>query len=213
MKLSRLRIFPCASAAVALALVAAAPAQAFSLFHSGSNAGSGDIAHSGRYGVVFPAQDALPNPSMTPGAINPAVTQANLRETICRPGGYTRSIRPPESYTEPLKRQQVRQYGYAQQVGMDGFRLSNYEEDHLVSLELGGSPDSPQNLWPEPHHVVGGWGSYVKDHLENRLHSMVCHGQLTLAQAQHMITTNWIDAYKQVIGPTPEQGRSHRYGG
>jgi hypothetical protein len=172
-----------------------------------------NIQHDGRIGLVFPAADALPNPKLTPGAINPAVTQANIGETICRRGGYTRSIRPNESYTERLKREQVRQYGYPQQMGKDAFMLRNYEEDHLISLELGGSPDSPQNLWPQPHHVIGGWGSYVKDKLENRLHSMVCHHQITLAQAQQAIATNWIAAYKQYVGAMPDQSRPHRYGG
>lgn len=175
--------------------------------------GGQDIHHSGRMGLVFPETDALPNPQLTPGALNPAVTQANLRETICRPGGYTRSIRPDEHYTETLKRKGVRQYGYPRQMGKDAFMLRNYEEDHLISLELGGSPDSPQNLWPEPHHVIGGWGSYAKDKLENRLHSMLCRRRISLKQSQHAIATNWIAAYKQYVGATPDQGRSHRYGG
>jgi len=172
-----------------------------------------DIAHDGRMGLVFPESAALPNPRLTPGALNPAVTQGNLRETICRPGGYTRSIRPDETYTERLKREQIREYGYPRSMGHDAFRLSNYEEDHLISLELGGSPDSPRNLWPEPHHVIGGWGSYVKDQLENKLHSMVCRGQMPLAEAQRLIATNWIGAYQRYISPTPIQKRSHRYGG
>ena len=58
---------------------------------------------------------------------------------------------------------------------------------HLVPLELGGSPASPRNLWPEPHHVAGGWGSYRKDRLENRLNHLVCRGRITLAVARHAI--------------------------
>jgi hypothetical protein len=172
-----------------------------------------DIAHDGRMSLVFPESAALPNPRLTPGAINPAVTQSNIQQTICRPGGYTRSIRPSQAYTERLKREQIREYGYPQTMGHDAFRLSAYEEDHLISLELGGSPDDPKNLWPEPHHVIGGWGSYAKDQLENRLHSMVCHGQMPLAEAQRLIATNWIAAYQRYISPTPIQKRSHRYGG
>jgi len=172
-----------------------------------------DIAHDGRMGLVFPEADALPNPRLTPGALNPAVTQDNIDETICWPGGYTRSIRPDEHYTEQLKREQIRAYGYPQQMGHDAFRLSNYEEDHLISLELGGSPSDPKNLWPEPHHVIGGWGSYVKDQLENHLHTMVCHHQITLAQAQAAIAHDWIGTYKRLISPTPVQKRPHRYGG
>jgi len=148
--------------------------------------------------VVFPASAALPNPQLTPGAINPDVNQGNLNETICRKGGYTKSIRPPESYTSQLKRNQIRQFGFTD------YRMRDYEEDHLISLELGGSPDSPKNLWPEPHHVMGGWGSYVKDKVENRLHTLVCHGRLSLAVAQREMATNWIDAYKRYVGPDPK---------
>lgn len=169
--------------------------------------GSGGVAHEGRYAVVFPEAAALPNPRITPGALNPAVTQSNLRETICRPGGYTRSIRPPERYTERLKRLQIRQYGYID------LRLRDYEEDHLISLELGGSPRSRRNLWPEPHHVIGGWGSYAKDRLENRLHTLVCGGRIPLAAAQREIATDWRESYKRYVGPVPTGGRSHRYGG
>ena len=157
----------------------------------------------GRYGVVFSLAEARPSPRLTPGALNPAVEQANISETICVPG-YSRSIRPPEEYTERLKRLGLRRYGYSD------LRLRDYEEDHLVSLELGGSPTNPRNLWPEPHHVIGGWGSYTKDRLENRLHTLVCRGRVPLAQAQRAIASDWIEAYKRYIGPDPSPRRRHR---
>jgi hypothetical protein len=75
------------------------------------------------------------------------------------------------------------------------------EIDHLISLELGGSNDQ-KNLWPQPYQGTD-WNAHVKDHLENRLKEMVCKNNLPLAQAQKEISTNWIDAYKQHIGPTP----------
>jgi hypothetical protein len=53
-------------------------------------------------------------------------------------------VRPPQQYTHALKRQQIREFGYA-----DG-KLGDYEEDHLVPLGLGGAPYDPRNLWPEP---------------------------------------------------------------
>lgn len=155
----------------------------------------------GSYGAVFPLSQAEPNPRRTPGAIDPRVRQDNLRETICRRGGYTRSVRPEESYTERLKRRQIVEYGYRDR------RLRDYEEDHLVSLEIGGSPDDPRNLWPEPHHVIGGWGSYAKDRLENRLHRLVCRGKLPLARAQYEISHDWIAAYKRYIGDHPNNRR------
>ena len=158
---------------------------------------------SGRYSVVFGLDQALPDRHLTPGALNPAVTQSNIRETICV-RGYTRTIRPPEKYTEMLKRRGIRQYRYTD------FRLRDYEEDHLVSLELGGSPTSPRNLWPQPHHVIGGWGSYAKDRLEDRLHTLVCRDRLPLQDAQRAIVTDWIAAYKLYIGPAPAPGRHQR---
>jgi len=165
--------------------------------------GRGGIAEAGgRYGVVFGLDQALPNRRLTPGALNSAVTQGNIRETICV-RGYTKSIRPPEQYTERLKRREIRQYGYTD------FRLRDYEEDHLVSLELGGSATSPRNLWPQPHHVIGGWGSYAKDRLEDRLHALVCRGQLPLEAAQSAIATDWIAAYKRYVGPDPSPSRRH----
>lgn len=169
----------------------------------GGATNAGGVQADGRYAAVAPESAAMPNPKFTPGALNPAVTQQNLDETICRRGGYTKSIRPPESYTHDLKVKQIKEYGYTDT------RLYDYEEDHLISLELGGSPDSPKNLWPEPHHVMGGWGSYAKDKLENKLHAMVCHGEMPLAQAQHEIATDWISSYKAHIGAVQDDERSH----
>ena len=113
----------------------------------------------------------LADPSRTPGVLNPEVTQANIRSTICR-HGWTETIRPPTSYTNDLKRKQMRQYG---ETGS----LSDYQEDHLISLELGGNPTDPRNLWPEPYPRAAD-----VDKIENELNDEVCSGQLTLAQAQ-----------------------------
>ena len=107
--------------------------------------------------------------------LNPDVTQATTGATICR-RGWTTTVRPPASYTEPIKRLQVHSYGYADQ------RLSSYEEDHAVALELGGNGSARVNLWPEPHKV-----SVPDDGLESSLHSSVCAGRLTLSAAQSRI--------------------------
>ena len=151
------------------------------------------------FGIVLAAwqpSTGLPNPNMTPGAINPHVNQSNINTTICV-RGWTRTVRPPEYYTERLKWSQIHAYGYEDR------RLRNYEEDHLIPLELGGSPTSPQNLWPEPHHVPGGWGSRRKDRLENRLRELVCRGELPLNIARRAIATNWVAAYRRYMGWTP----------
>lgn len=118
----------------------------------------------------------------TPGATNTAVTQATLDRTVCVPG-YTARVRPPESYTERLKRKQIAAYGYADR------RLSAYEEDHLIPLEVGGSPDDPRNLWPEPR--AGAHDATTKDTEENALHRAICDGRMTLAQAQAQFITDW----------------------
>ncbi len=117
------------------------------------------------------AERIVADPVRTPGVLNPDVTQANIRSTICK-RGWTATIRPPVSYTNTLKRKQMRQYG---ETGS----LSDYQEDHLISLELGGNPTDPRNLWPEPYPRA----SRV-DEIENELNAEVCSGKLTLAQAQ-----------------------------
>lgn len=139
---------------------------------------------------------SLPDPSRTPGAVNPDVTPANIGSTICR-SGWTATIRPSSSYTTSLKRQQLSS-GYA--VGGDR-RTGDYEEDHLISLELGGSPDDPENLWPEPY--FGRDGARIKDRIENKLKALVCSGQVGLRTAQRAIATNWIAAYRKYIGTVP----------
>ena len=147
--------------------------------------------------VVTPAGVVLPNPARTPGATNPDVTQANIASTICV-AGWSSTVRPPSSYTTGLKQQQLTS-GYAYQGDEN---KADYEEDHLISLELGGSPTSPLNLWPEPY--AGADGARVKDQVENRLHTLVCDGQLSLTTAQHAIAANWFTAYLTYVGtPAP----------
>ena len=107
----------------------------------------------------------------TPGVLNPEVTQATIRSTICT-RGWTATIRPPVAYTNALKRKQMREYG---EVGT----LSDYQEDHLISLELGGHPTDSRNLWPEPYPRAR-----RVDAIENELNAQVCEGTLTLAEAQ-----------------------------
>ena len=79
---------------------------------------------------------------LTPGVTNPRVTQETIGVTICR-HGWTRSIRPPSSFTSALKVEQMREYGRSGGPG-------DYQEDHLLSLELGGHPTDRRNLWPQP---------------------------------------------------------------
>ncbi len=136
--------------------------------------------------------ETLPDRNCTPGAVNPAVTQATIGQTICH-SGWTHTVRPPESYTEPLKIAQVAEYHYADT------NVSAYEEDHLIPLELGGSPTSVKNLWPE---YDAGHIPNPKDAVENQLRSAVCGGQVTLAAAQQAIARDWTTA-ESVLGVSP----------
>jgi hypothetical protein len=146
-----------------------------------------------------------PNRTMTPGATNPAVTQATIGSTICV-SGWTATIRPPSSYTTALKRTQIVAYRYTDT------NLADYEEDHLISLEIGGAPRDPANLWPEPYTISlpdgTAVGARVKDQLENRLKSLVCSRSMTLATAQRLIATDWIAAWRTYVvgGSTPASG-------
>ena len=113
----------------------------------------------------------LADPVRTPGVLNPDVTQADIRSTVCQ-RGWTKTIRPPVDYTNNLKQEQMKAYG-------ESGPLSGFQEDHLISLELGGDPNDPRNLWPQPYPRAGD-----DDKIENQLNAEVCSGQLTLAQAQ-----------------------------
>jgi len=125
---------------------------------------------------------ALSDPNCTPGATYPPVTQSTIGTTICV-SGWTKTIRPPASYTDDLKVQQIAQYGYSDTSPAD------YEEDHLISLELGGQPTDPRNLWPQPRY--GSPNATNKDKVENYLKAQVCNGKLSLADAQKGIATDW----------------------
>jgi len=133
----------------------------------------------------------LPDSGCTSGATDPHVTQATIGTTICRAGGYTSTVRPPEAVTSVEKRSALRSYN-------DTAPTATYELDHLVSLELGGSPNSPRNLWPEP-----GASPNPKDTLETALHDLVCSHRMTLTDAQNAIAGNWVTTYRQVIGTDP----------
>ena len=129
----------------------------------------------------------LPDPSCTPGAIDPAVTQADIQSTICR-SGYTKTVRPPASETDKFKFD----VAYPAYGDPDSEKT---ELDHLVSLELGGANDAA-NLWPESPPPPN-----PKDKVENALHAAVCDGRVTLAAAQEAIATDWLTA-EQKLGLT-----------
>jgi hypothetical protein len=130
----------------------------------------------------------LPRHDLTPGAIDPRVTQSNIKNTICR-RGYTKSVRPSFEYTNAMKHRLIRVYGVKGSI-------HDYELDHLIPLELGGCPNCERNLWPEPRNVFP--GANEKDEVESYLHDRVCSGAIPLAQAQGEIAANWYAVYEKI---------------
>ena len=138
--------------------------------------------------------EPLEDPKCTPGAISPAVTQANLKSTICRQGGYTSAIRPSAYVTGKEKKLNAASYGFTGS-------MRDAEFDHLVSLQLGGDPNDPRNLWVEPAdpgHRKGAGVNNKKDPVETKLHTAVCNGQVSLAAAQQAIVTDWTTALSRL---------------
>ncbi|MGE5221915.1 MAG: HNH endonuclease [Omnitrophica WOR_2 bacterium] len=127
------------------------------------------------------SQDALPDPECTPGAIFPDATQ----DKICVPG-YSSEVR---NVPESEKNQVYAEYGIKTHTA------GEYEVDHLISLELGGSNDIA-NLWPEPAEPRPGF--HEKDKVENYLHKQVCDGAMSLQDAQYQIAHDWMAVYQNM---------------
>lgn len=123
---------------------------------------------------------SIPKNSLTPGE-----TRNVSIDDVCRGTADEESVR-----TVPVSvRQQVfREYG------INDARPNAYEVDYLITPELGGA-SSIRNLWPQPYSAV--WNAHVKDELEDRLHGLVCTGQVDLTTAQREISRDWIGAYKK----------------
>jgi hypothetical protein len=131
---------------------------------------SGCVAHNG-----------LPDSACTPGAL----LATGTKDAICV-SGYAKTVR---NVPESEKIQAYNEYGIASHTA------GQYEVDHLVSLELGGSNDI-SNLWPELASPTPGF--HEKDKVENYLHSQVCSGQISLKDAQIQIATNWLAVYNRM---------------
>ena len=124
------------------------------------------------------ANQILPDSACTPGAVLTTDTAV-----VCKVG-YTKTVRDVSTAT---KKKVFAEYGipYSQH--------GNYEVDHLISLEIGGSNDI-SNLWPENSKITD--GSLTKDKFENYLHTQVCAGKMTIQEAQKEISANWLSYYQ-----------------
>ncbi len=130
-------------------------------------------------GVAGPAALSVPNSALTPGA-----TILASRNQVCA-GANPNNRSVPAS----LQRKVFEEYG------IPGTKAVAYEVDYLITPALGGADDI-HNLWPQSYSETA-WNARVKDALENRLHDLVCEGQIDLATAQRDISENWIAAYKK----------------
>jgi len=125
-------------------------------------------------------ESAVPSQKLTPGAVRNVA-----KDEVCS-ANVQASIVPVA-----LQRRVFEEYG------IPNAPSDAYEVDYLITPELGGAADI-RNLWPEPYSATI-WNARVKDQLEDRLHQLVCDGQLDLATAQHDIATDWIAAYKKYL--------------
>jgi hypothetical protein len=126
------------------------------------------------------ANRTVPDPRLTPGATRPV----SLGD-VC-------SMRHEEVVRDvsgSLRQQVFREYGIVNP------RPEDYEVDYLIAPGLGGTEDI-RNLWPEPS-TSSTWNAHKKDALEERLHELVCDGELDLDTAQKAIATDWITAYEK----------------
>ena len=139
--------------------------------------------HNPAVAALVPAGVPMPNPRLTPGAIQSSNTAA-----ICTPG-WAEAHRDVSSATKDYV---ASEYGLSSHSG--------YEIDHLIPLELGGA-NSVANLWPEPYGSP--FGATQKDGLEDYLHDQVCYHGMPLAEAQHEIASNWYAAWIAAGKPVP----------
>lgn len=128
---------------------------------------------------MHPVPVSFPEPSLTPGA----VATVN-KDQICA------TARPKNRAVPASLRRRV-----FEEYGIPAAEPRAYEVDYLITPALGGADDI-RNLWPQSS-TSAVWNAQVKDALEDRLHELVCEGDLDLPTAQREIASDWIAAYKK----------------
>ena len=165
----------------AVAAITASPAWAQSYY----------VAPDGRTYDQLVAAHVLPDPAIAPGVINPAVSNTTFRRTICL-SGWTKTVRPRLKWSNELKATLV----------PPGLQMSDGELDHRLSIEDGGAPADPKNLWFQVYDDR--YGARVKDVLETKLKRLVCKGRIGLDAARNALLGNWLTSYQQYVGPLPD---------
>lgn len=149
------------------------------------------VAPDGRTVAELVAAHVLPDPGITPGVLNPAISPSVFNATICKPG-WTATVRPPTGWTDKLRDADTP----AGRKPLDG------ELDHLISIEDGGAPADPLNLWWMAYGDR--YGARVKDALETRVKHLVCAGKISLDAARGALSPNWLIGYQTYVGPLPK---------
>lgn len=149
------------------------------------------VAPDGRTFEQLVAAHVLPDPETTPGALNPAVTPDTIKSTICV-DHWTSTVRPSTGWTDKLRNADT----------PAGLKPLDGELDHLLSIEDGGAPADPANLWWMIY--ADHYGARVKDVLETRVARAVCAGAMTLDEARAALSPNWLIGYETYIGPLPK---------
>jgi|GEM_PF-1043029 len=124
---------------------------------------------------------SMPDAKLTPGAV--VTTDANL---VCNLAPHT--VVPEISAA--VQTAVYAEYGETTQDAQRKVIL-----DWLVPYNLGGA-DVAANIWPAE---VEGTGFYEKTDTDDILRQMVCRRQLTLAQAQQALETNWYTAWLRYV--------------
>src|SRR5450432_3678056 len=145
-----------------------------------------------------PADSALRYPVVPDTALTPGAALEVTAADICV-SGYSKRVR---NVPAEIKREAYALYG------IRTHEPGEYEVDHLISLELGGS-NSLKNLWPQSFRTHP-WNAYVKDALENELHRRVCAGTIDLAKAQYVISHNWVIGYRAYVHQNPPSANTRR---
>jgi len=133
-------------------------------------------------------ESLYPDPTECPGWPNENVTQQNIMQTI-GVVGFTATIRPSTAEMGAMKA------AYCKAHGIPDPTLGEW--DHFISLELGGHPRDPRNLWWERYSDGATCliGAREKDRVETALKRQIVSGALTLAEGQRLITTDWYASF------------------
>jgi hypothetical protein len=142
----------------------------------------------------------VPDPNCTPGAVDPTVTIAVLRDrrftTRCVRDGATNAEEKATTYAW---------YNLPLPSNKSGANQI-CELDHLIPLELGGA-DTLDNIWPQcgPSGVALPQRFFKeKDTVENFLAMQVKQGQMDLGAAQRGIATDWTQFLGEAMRACPE---------